>query len=240
VTSLGNIDFDTLPDGDGNSWYMADVVGWQAPVHRHATAARLGTHGDITLVNTFEGRQLTFMGFAVCETDQGYYDARQTLITETSVFNPLLETPMVLTVDEDIARRMNVVKTGLQIRCIDMRVLDFELNLFADDPVKYADVAQTLVTSGTATNYGDTITYPTFTLSAPGTPILMINGLPWSATGALPSGTVIDMGRLSVIGGVMNYFANVSTSSIWSGFGPGNNTVTSTVAGTWEWRDGYQ
>ena len=133
---------------------------------------------------------------------------------------------------------MSVLRTGFLTRCIDTTVLQFEVTLRADDPLKYAAIQSSLNTSGVAVNAGIFATFPVFTLSAGGSPTLTNGAQSWSA-GALPSGTVIDFKAMTILSGTTNYFSAWTPGGTWFGLDSGNNTLTSTVAGTWTWRSAW-
>jgi hypothetical protein len=240
MISLGNIDFNNdTPDSDGNLWY-GYFDGWDTIAQRIADIQPPGRHGGITVMNLFEPRQLTLYATAVCVDAAGYYAAKNLIFSETNALNPFLDTPLTLTVEEEIDRVMYLLRTSIRTECIiEDQVLKIEATFRADDPLKYSATETTLATSGTAVNTGDTFTFPTFTLTAPGAPILTLGPLTWGSA-ALPSGTVIDMREMTVLDGPTNYFSEVQPESVWFPLQPGNNTVASTVAGTWAWKDAWQ
>jgi hypothetical protein len=171
--------------------------------------------------------------------DAGYWLALNKLQSVTNSLTRFTSSPLLLTQTEDVDKYLTVVRTGLQVRCADSVLLQFELNLRADDPFKYASSASSLVTSGNAVNGGTATTYPTFTLSSTGTPTLTAGALTWSATASMPSGTVIDFRKFTVMNGTTNHFSKVSPTASWFGFDPGTTAVTSSVAGTWSWRNAW-
>lgn len=237
--ALGTISFnDGVPDGNGVVWY-GNVDGWDTMENRVEDVQRPSQHGSITTVNLYQHRQMTVFGTAEGVDSADYYLSKNKIANETNVLTPFASPTLVLMMEEEVNKRMQVLRTSLLTKCIETKHLQFEMTLRADDPFKYADTASTLATSGTAVNAGNVITYPTFTLGASGAPVLTCGALTWTASASLPSGTVIDMSRLTVVNGVTNYFGNVNPASSWFGFVPGNNTVGSTVAGTWSWRSAW-
>lgn len=241
MTSLGNITFNThVPDSDGIVWYVA-VDGWDSLPQRTSTMERPGRHGSVTVRNVFDARQLTLFGTAYCPDGVAdFWVAKEKLAAETAFLNPFTDTPLLLTVEEEVDKRLTVYRTSLQTRCIDDRVLSFEATFRADDPFKYAATASTLTTSGSASNIGNALTYPTFTLTANGTPVLSDGTHTWQASSAITIGTVIDFEAMTVYNGATNLFANVALASTWFGLAPGATALTSTVAGTWSWRSAWQ
>lgn len=243
MIQLGDIEFNTeVPDDDGAVWYCR-LEGWDTVPHRTAVEDRPTTHGEITLDNKYAAKQITMIGTADSQGDpDAYWAAYNGIVEQTNFLTYFTDDELLLAVDEDITRQMRVVRTGIQRRCALGEpdwVLAFELNLRADDPRKYDTDENTISTSGPAVNAGHVDTYPTFTLTAPGTPILTAGAVTWQAIASLPSGTVIDMGRQTVLDGDTNMMANVDPASIWFPLEPGSNALTSTVAGTWSWRDAW-
>lgn len=242
MITLGNIDFNTeIADADGVIWYARLDDGWDGISHRTDVIERQTAHGGLVLDNRYAARQLGLIGTAVAEDSAGYWAAYHGIATETNFLNRFTTGQMLLTQDEDITRRLTVVRTGLLRRCVDSeRVLAFEISLRADDPLKYSDDDTTLTTSGSALNGGNAPTHPTFTLTSSGAPVLSDGDLTWTATASLPSGTVIDMGAKTVIDGSGNdLIASVDVASQWFALEPGTTAVSSTVAGTWTWRDAW-
>lgn len=237
--TLGTISFnDDVADTDGAYWYV-DVDGWNTLPQRENTVTQPATHGGITVLNLYSPRQMTLTGVAKTVNAAGYWLALNKLQTVTNVLTRFTASPLLLTQSEDVDKYVMVVRTSLRTRCIDDVLMQFELTLRADDPFKYASTATTLVTSGNAVNSGTILTYPTFTLSASGTPTLTAGAMTWAASASLPSGTVIDFRSFSVMNGATSYIASVAQSSTWFWFEPGTTAVTSTVAGTWSWRSAW-
>lgn len=236
--SLGSINFNNdVPDANGTLWYV-EVDGWDNMVNRVAEIDIPARHGSVTTQNLFSARQLTLTGVASALDNTKYWLAYNELQTVTNSLTRFVSSPLLLTQTEDVSKYLTVLRTGLNVRCIDYRVLQFELTLRADDPFKYASTASTLTTSGNAINAGNAATYPTFTLSSTGAPTLTAGAFTWSAS-SLPSGTVIDFRRFTVTNGSTNYAGNVAASSSWLSFAPGTTAVTASVAGTWSWRSAW-
>ena len=239
--SLGSINFNTnVADGDGALWF-AEVDGWDTMSNRVTSISLPGQHGGVTVQNLYESRELTLKGGVQADDNAGYWIAHNTLNSATNVLNPFLSTPLVLTISEEVDKQMSVLRTSLRTKCIGVNLLEFELTLRADDPFKYASIPKT-VAPGTLANAGTGITYPVFTLTSgasPGTSI-WVGSMTWGVTGALPSGTVIDMRNQTVLDGVTSYYANVDPASVWPYMVPGNNTVgISGATATVTYRDAW-
>src|SRR5262245_23713772 len=134
MISLGNIDFNTeIPDSDDVLWYCR-VDGWDTLEQRVDTFGRPTEHGGITGANLYDARSLSLIGTAVAEDADGYWAAYNGIVTETNYLNPFTDDELLLTIDEDVAKRMRVLRTGLQRRCVESeQILAFELTLRADD-----------------------------------------------------------------------------------------------------------
>jgi len=239
VFTLGSIGFNSgTPDGDGLLWY-GYVDGWDLLENRVEDYNRPAQHGAITTTNLYNSRGMTVFGTAEGQDSTDYWIAKNKINGETNALTQFAAPELILTHTEDVSKQMVVYRTSLRTTCIEQKHLQFELTLRADDPFKYASTPTTLATSGTAVNAGNATTYPTFTLTGSGTPTLTLGSRTVNATAALPAGTVIDMGRITVLSGTTNYFGNMNPASQFFGFAPGNNTVSSTVAGTWSWRSAW-
>lgn len=239
--SLGSIIFNNgTPDADGIVWH-GNVDGWDTSDHRVEEYPRPSQHGGIITANLLAMKQMTLFAHAVPESRDitDVYLARAKINSVTAVFTRFASTVLLLTHVENVDRQMAVLRTSLRTKCIDSLALEIELTLRAEDPLKYAAIESTLATSGVAANAGTATTYPTFTLTSPGTPTLTLGTRTVVALASLPAGTVIDMGRMSVLDGATDYFGAMSPASDYFGFAPGNNSVTSTVAGTWKWRSAW-
>lgn len=237
--SLGDIDFNLFtPDDDGVTWYAA-LDGWDQIPQRVASIDRPTDHGEITLDNKYAAKQITLQGAAEAVDEDAYWLGWHHIVEATNFLTRFTEDEMLLIVEEDVERQMRVFRTGLQRRCLDSLAFAFEINLRADDPRKYAVVETTLDTSGSAVNNGLIETFPTFTLTAPGTPVLTAGAAVWQAVASLPAGTVIDMAAMTVLDGSTNLMGNVDPASIWFALEPGSTSVGSTVAGTWSWRSAW-
>ena len=238
--TLGTIDFNShIADGDGIVWY-GRVEGWDAMTNRVEEGGRPAKHGGITLSNLYDARQMTVFGTAVCDNEADYWLAKNKIVNETNALTSFADPQVLLTLKEDIYKQMVIVRTSIQMTCIEERYLQFEMTIRGDDPFHYDITEDTLTTSGVAANDGNTETYPTFTLTSAGAPYLTLNAGRWVSTvSSLPSGTVLDFAKITVLDGVTNYFGNMNPASDWFGLAPGNNTLASTVAGTWAWRSAW-
>jgi len=239
VFTLGTIAFNSgTPDSDGIEW-VGYIDGWDQLENRVEDYTRPAQHGAVITSNLYGSRGMTVFGTAVGQDSTDYWIAKNKIAAETNALTQFASPDLILTQTEDVSKRMVVYRTGILTKCIETKHMQFELNLRADDPFKYASTPSTLATSGTAANAGNVITYPTFTLTGSGTPTLTLGSKTVTATAALPAGTVIDMGRITVLSGAVNYFGNMNPASQFFGFAPGNNSVSSTVAGTWTWRSAW-
>jgi hypothetical protein len=238
--SLGTIDFNTgVADADGIIWF-GYVEGWDALSNEIEEIFRPAQHGGVLTANLYSPKSMTVFGTAVGANTTDYYLAKNKILTETNVLTQFGTPELFLEANEEIDRRMSVLRVGYQGKCVQQLHLQFEMTIRADDPFKYTTTPATLVTSGTATNGGNTTTYPTWTSSGAGIPVLGLGGRTVRALSSLPSGTVIDFDRMTVLDGTVNYFGNMDPASDFFGLAPGNNTLTSTgVAGTWSWRDAW-
>lgn len=235
---LGDIEFNSdIADSDGVRWYV-DVDGWDKLDNRTSILTLPARHGERTAENLYGSRSISLMGTAASQTAVGYWAALNHLSALSNVLTVFASSPLLLSVDEEVEKQMSVLRSGFLSRCIADTVLQFELTLRADDPFKYAAIQSSLATAGVAVNAGTIITYPTFTLSAGGSPTFTNGAQSWSA-GALLSGTVIDFKAMTILNGSTNYFSAWTPGGTWFGLNPGNNTLTSTVAGTWTWRSAW-
>ena len=240
VFTLGAITFNNgVADGDGITWY-GYVDGWDTLENNVEDYARPGQHGGITTANQYAVRQMTVFGTGTYEPDVSlYYTAKKKLNAESNALTQFASSPLIITHTEEIDRRIEAYRTSLRTRCQGDVSCEFELTVRCDDPRKYSDTESTLATSGTATNDGDIETFPTFTLTSAGAPTLTLGSRTVAATSSLPSGTVIDFARLTVLNGTTDYFGFMDPASDFFGLAPGGNTVASTVAGTWAWRSAW-
>jgi len=241
VFTLGAITFNNgVADGNGVKWY-GYVDGWDTLETNLDDYRRPAQAGSVTTSNQHASRQMTVFGHGTWDTENLplYYTAKQNLNAETNALTQFASSPIVITHTEEIVRRIECVRTSLRTRCVGKVACEFELTVKADDPRKYDNTEDTLTTSGTATNDGDIETFPTFTLTSAGAPTLSLGSRQVVATSSLPIGTVIDFGALTVLNGTTDYFGNMDPASDFFGLAPGNNSVTSTVAGTWAWRSAW-
>lgn len=239
VFTLGSISFNTgSPDSDGIVWY-GRVEGWDEISNRTEAVGRPAQHGGITLSNFYDARQMTVFGTAVGENITDYYLAKNKIANETNMLTPFASPELVLVHAEDVSKQMVVVRTSLKTMCIDELHLQFEMTLRADNPFKYAYAASALTTSGTAVNAGNVATPPAFTLSSSGAPVLTLGARTVAAVASLPAGTVVNFYRMTVLDGGTNYFGSMDPASDFFDLAPGNNSVASTVAGTWSWRSAW-
>lgn len=241
VFTLDTITFNNgVADVDGITWY-GYVDGWDTLENRVEEYAFPAFHGGIVTANLYEPRQMTVFGHGTWDSENIalYYTAKQKLNAATNALTQFADSPIVITHVEEITRRIECLRTSLRTKCVGKVACEFELTVRADDPRKYDNTLSTLATSGTATNDGDITTYPTFTLGSAGTPTLSLGSQSVVALSSLPSGTVIDFYRMTVTNGATDYFGNMSAASEFFGLAPGNNTVSSTVAGTWSWRSAW-
>lgn len=241
VFTLDSITFNNdVADGDGIKWF-GYVDGWDTLENRVEEYAFPAFHGGIVTANLYQPRQMTVFGKGTWENPSSslYYTAKQKLNAATNALTQFADSPIVITHVEEITRRIECLRTSLRTQCLGNIACEFELTVRADDPRKYDNTESTLTTSGTAANDGDITTYPTFTLTTAGTPVLALGSRQVIATASLPSGTVIDFYNMTVTNGTTDYFGNMDSASDFFGLAPGNNSVTSTVAGTWAWRSAW-
>lgn len=222
-------------DSFGSKFYMNRLDGWDSPPLRQNAISLPSQHGDITVESLYGARLITLGGLCKATSENNFFGSMYYLMAQT---NALVNTvPLIVT--EDIARRCEVLRAGpVRTTYVGVGAFTFEISLRADDPFKYAETAQSSG-PGVLTNNGTVRTYPTITLTATGTPTISVNGYTWVATGSLPSGTVIDMKRQTVVNGVTSYFDQVNLVSDWLWMEPGANTLTSSVACTVDWRSAW-
>ena len=241
--SLGSINFNNdVPDGNGVLWYV-NVDGWDTLAQRTDDIPFVARYGNRVTQNLYEARQLTLFGTAVMSDGTAYWDALNTLNSVTNKLTPFLDTPLLLTISEEVDKQMTVLRTGLHSTCIDVHILQFELNLRADDPLKYATIAKTASANAGVNNAGTARTFPTFTTVAVDLASLEVGspGPTWFTNGPLPTGTVIDMGAMTVFNGSTSYIQLYDPSSTWLDFPPGASATNSATdsAGVWTWRDAW-
>lgn len=244
VYHLNDIDFnDNAADANGSYWYITeDIDGWDSPETRTQIRDRPGSHGAVTVEGFHGPRNLRVHGLCKAASANAYHVSRNYLQSQTNYLNRLNTT--IFSGEEDVHRQISVVRSAaVRMRLVGVQAFEFDISLRADDPFKYS---VTLHSEGLVggvgeaiPNAGSVLTYPVITLNATGTPVISAGALEWRGTASIPSGTVIDMKRQTVMNGSTDHFPSFDLTSDWLWLGVGNTTVESNLAATIEWRDAW-
>lgn len=241
VIKVGTIEMNTMvADSNGSLWYAQGFSGWDSPSQRISAIARPTKHGEVTVENLYGARLITVAGLCKALSADLMYASMYELMSVTNAMTQTID----LKVTEDIERYCAVLRAGeVRTAFVGKGAFTFEVPLRADDSFKYAVAGNTNAlaagVSETLANAGTVRTYPVITMTASGTPVISVGSYVWTATSAIPSGTVIDMKAMTVLNGSTSYFDAVSPSTDWLWLESGNNTVESSVACTVAWEDAW-
>lgn len=243
---LYDLQFNTMaPDADGASWYITDLEGWDTPNFRYSSQGPSSRHGVVILEHMMSERVLLLRGVVKAPAEPQFWTAYNKLLGQV---NNLLE-PRTLKVYETTPKECYVVRGGPpRLRFSGVGSFTFEVALTAMDPLKYTSTAKTgtLTNNILLNNAGTFSTYPVITTTSVGTVFLDNLADPnydAFSTGSndLPSGTVIDFQKRTVVNGTSNYFQSLAPSSVFWALLPGSNQIQSTgTAGlSYSFRDAW-
>lgn len=225
--TVNDIEMNTgIPDSDGSLWYVDGIDGWDSPALRQSTLEPTSKHGSILTETLLGTRAVTVSGLCKCHGTSGYWASKNHLLGSTSGLGVAFD----LRVEEDVIKRLGVVRGG------EVRItyfpgnFRFEIPLLAPDPLKYA-VATSIVDipggEGTevVVSTGTFATFPTITTSG------LVNienfsvGLTLRTMEAAPDDTVFDMHERTVYSDDVNNYGLLSPLSFWWSLQPGENEI---------------
>ena len=229
---IGAIQMNTgTPDANGSLWYVTDIQGWDSPDLRSNTIGPSSKHGVVISQAMLGGRTMVISGVTKTTSEANFWDAYNSLLGQTST----LFTPITMKVYESTGTKtIGVVRGGLPRLQIFPGSIVWQITMMAPDPLKYSDTVHTeampTAAAHTWTNDG---TFPTFNLVATTTGAGTVS-LTESSSGmvvssgssSLPSGTVIDFRKQTVVSGSTDLYAQLTPSSAFFGLNPGSVTVT--------------
>lgn len=238
--------FNTLvADANGTHWMVTGMEGWDSPGQRQSTAPPTSRHGAVILESMLDTRAITLRGVVKATGEGNFWAAYNALL---GLVNNLT-VPRVMKVHETPVKRISVIRGGApRLAHVGVGSFTFEIPLLALDPLKYADVAKSAAISGTLTltNDGTFDSEPIFTLTGAGT--FSVTNTTRSAyakvssgSKSLPSGTVIDFNKRSVMLNGVSYFSSLEPNAVFWSLAPGANSIKSEGSAplSYTFRDAY-
>lgn len=220
-----------VADGNGTQWYITDWAGWDSATPRVASADPTTRHGTVITRVLLGARALSLTGVVKSPDLASHWIAYYGIDKK---FNNLI-TPKALVVSEDIDRYAGVCRTG------DMRktlmggcAFQFQVNLTAPDPLKYAVTpVTTSVAAGATVSITNDGSFPTekITVTAGGSGLVSVVNNTTGGRGivtdrSVASGTVFDFLARTVVSGTASVFDALAPYSDWFTLQPGANSIT--------------
>lgn len=228
---LGGISMNTgTADANGALWYVTGWEGWDSPNLRQSFGDPTSRHGQVVQESLLGSRAVNLSGVCKAPSSGAFWTAYNRLLAVTAV----LRTPIALTVTEDVAKTLYVIRSGqVRHRMIGNSAFEFEVPLLAQDPLKYAAAAApttiNAAASATLTNTGSFQTQKvTVTTTSAGTVSLTNNATGQTfGTGdtTAASGTVYEFSGRTAYAGSDNRYFQLAASSQWWSLEPGANSI---------------
>ena len=229
--SLGSIDFNNgVADANGSLWYVTEWEGWDSAGLRQSFEEPTSRHGSVVTESMLGARYVSLTGVCKAPNSAAFWTSYNRLSGVTAV----LRTPIDLTVTEDVAKTLYVIRSGnVRKRLIGNSAFGFDISLVAQDPLKYAaagaPVAIAAAGSQTLTNSGTfQSTRLVVTLTSGGT-VALVNNATGQTFGTgdtvAASGTVYDFHTRTALSGTVNRYHEIAPSSQWWALAPGTNII---------------
>lgn len=216
-----------VPDGNGATWLVTAMSGWESMPARLNAIDYSMRHGGVPSNPTYGPKSLGLTGICKAPSESVFWLSYNALIAA----NATLTATQDLTVTEDVDKTVSVVRGSEPRFRIRPGHFEFELSLTAYDPLKYGAAITTALAAGAtaALTSAGNIDSPRLaaTLTGSGT-----FGLTNVGTGprvysrvGMTSGTVIDFRSRTAYLGDQNQYHQLSPSSVWWPLVPGANSV---------------
>jgi hypothetical protein len=133
--TLGSITFGGGPDGDGDRFTVRDLPGWTGPAVELLTVEKPIANGAVVVRGRYPGRPLSIIGHGIAATPDTIWRVRNKL---EACVTP--GTNATLTVNEPSPSSTKTLTVrladALRIRPAGPRAVEFEIPLFAANPIK--------------------------------------------------------------------------------------------------------
>lgn len=222
---------DEIPNTNGSLWYVTGMEGWDSPDLRQSFQDPTSRHGSVMTESMLGSRAVVLEGVVKSPNETAFWAAYNRL---NGLTNNLFQPRFLKVYEVPTPKQVAYIRGGaVRMSMIGMSSFTFEVPLICPDPLKYASAPLTVSllagATATITGEGSFEAYPVVTMSAAGTFALenvTTGQRTTTGTNVLPSGTVIDFKKRTVMSGAVNLYTALQPSSVWWALQPGPNQIT--------------
>lgn len=220
IITIGDQQFGpNIMDDDGTYWMITELDGWASPAVRAGSLERTSAHGAAPTTAYYSPRQMTAKGIVKAPTEALFWKAYNRLSGGLVDLN----SPVAMTVQEDVLKRTDVVKAAeTRLSFTGVGAIKFELPLTAYDPLKYGPETVASIGPGATRSIVNEGNEPSpwviATASVTGTVSLKNNVAQQTVTTgtqAVEAGTVMDFRGRTLYAGDQNRYSRLHPTSTW-------------------------